>query len=68
MRVNVCARMASAHPCVQPCHVHCPAEVSRPRCASTDTSRLSVSLVSTACKALYRCNTCREPFDYFKCI
>jgi ring-1,2-phenylacetyl-CoA epoxidase subunit PaaD len=23
---------------------------------------------STACKALYRCDSCREPFDYFKCI
>jgi len=22
---------------------------------------------STACKALYRCNSCLEPFDYFKC-
>ncbi|HCB3278447.1 TPA: phenylacetate-CoA oxygenase subunit PaaJ, partial [Escherichia coli] len=22
----------------------------------------------TACKALYRCDSCREPFDYFKCI
>ncbi|MBI0824785.1 phenylacetate-CoA oxygenase subunit PaaJ, partial [Escherichia coli] len=21
-----------------------------------------------ACKALYRCDSCREPFDYFKCI
>jgi ring-1,2-phenylacetyl-CoA epoxidase subunit PaaD len=23
---------------------------------------------STACKALYRCGACAEPFDYFKCI
>ncbi|MCM0022115.1 MAG: phenylacetate-CoA oxygenase subunit PaaJ, partial [Tagaea sp.] len=23
---------------------------------------------STACKALYRCLACREPFEYFKCI
>jgi ring-1,2-phenylacetyl-CoA epoxidase subunit PaaD len=22
---------------------------------------------STACKALYQCNNCKEPFDYFKC-
>ncbi|HQW93869.1 MAG TPA: phenylacetate-CoA oxygenase subunit PaaJ, partial [Ferruginibacter sp.] len=22
---------------------------------------------STACKALYQCNECKEPFDYFKC-
>ncbi len=49
------------------CHAHAPAEVSCPRCASTDTSLIS-EFGSTACKALYRCNTCREPFDYFKCI
>ncbi|MFM7731100.1 MAG: phenylacetate-CoA oxygenase subunit PaaJ, partial [Flavobacteriales bacterium] len=23
---------------------------------------------STACKALYVCESCKEPFDYFKCI
>jgi ring-1,2-phenylacetyl-CoA epoxidase subunit PaaD len=23
---------------------------------------------STACKALYQCNDCKEPFDYFKCL
>ena len=23
---------------------------------------------STPCKALYRCDACLEPFDYFKCI
>jgi ring-1,2-phenylacetyl-CoA epoxidase subunit PaaD len=44
-----------------------PVEVSCPRCASTDTSLIS-EFGSTACKALYRCNSCREPFDYFKCI
>jgi ring-1,2-phenylacetyl-CoA epoxidase subunit PaaD len=38
-----------------------------PQCASTDTTRIS-EFGSTACKALYRCETCREPFDYFKCI
>jgi ring-1,2-phenylacetyl-CoA epoxidase subunit PaaD len=36
-----------------------------PRCASTATSLLS-QFGSTACKAQYRCDTCREPFDYFK--
>lgn len=49
------------------CHAHAPTEVSCPRCASTDTALIS-EFGSTACKALYRCNTCREPFDYFKCI
>jgi ring-1,2-phenylacetyl-CoA epoxidase subunit PaaD len=38
-----------------------------PHCGSADTERLS-EFGSTACKALYRCRTCREPFDYFKCL
>jgi ring-1,2-phenylacetyl-CoA epoxidase subunit PaaD len=42
------------------------AAVACPRCASRDTERLS-EFGSTACKALYRCRECREPFDYFKC-
>ena len=37
-----------------------------PQCASTDTQLLS-QFGSTACKALYKCNDCLEPFDYFKC-
>lgn len=37
-----------------------------PRCNSYYTSRIS-EFGSTACKALYRCNNCKEPFDYFKC-
>jgi len=42
-------------------------EVTCPQCGSRDTTRVS-EFGSTACKALYRCLTCREPFDYFKCI
>ena len=42
-------------------------DVACPRCASTNTERVS-EFGSTACKALYRCNACGEPFDYFKCI
>lgn len=38
-----------------------------PRCGSLNTERLSV-FGSTACKALYRCVACREPFEYFKAI
>ena len=38
-----------------------------PRCASTDTERTS-EFGSTPCKALHRCNACREPFEHFKCI
>jgi ring-1,2-phenylacetyl-CoA epoxidase subunit PaaD len=36
-----------------------------PRCGSARTVRVS-KFGSTACKALYRCNACLEPFDYFK--
>jgi ring-1,2-phenylacetyl-CoA epoxidase subunit PaaD len=36
-----------------------------PHCASAHTERLS-QFGSTACKALYRCMACKEPFDYFK--
>lgn len=36
-----------------------------PRCGSADTERLS-QFGSTACKALYRCRSCREPFEYLK--
>src|SRR5687767_13969159 len=42
-------------------------KIKCPRCNSTDTSIIS-EFGSTACKALYKCNVCREPFDYFKCI
>lgn len=37
-----------------------------PRCQSEDTKLIS-QYGSTACKALYQCQTCKEPFDYFKC-
>lgn len=38
-----------------------------PRCDSSNTERTS-EFGSTACKALYRCRDCLEPFEYFKCI
>ena len=41
--------------------------VDCPRCGASDTERIS-EFGSTACKALWRCKACREPFDYFKCI
>jgi ring-1,2-phenylacetyl-CoA epoxidase subunit PaaD len=41
--------------------------VACPRCDSTDTERLS-AFGATACKALYRCRACREPFEAFKAI
>jgi ring-1,2-phenylacetyl-CoA epoxidase subunit PaaD len=37
-----------------------------PQCNSTHTVLVS-QFGSTACKALYKCETCKEPFDYFKC-
>ena len=42
-------------------------EVTCPRCGSRRTERIS-EFGSTACKAQYRCRSCAEPFDYFKCI
>lgn len=45
--------LATAHP---PC----------PQCGSRHTELVS-SFGSTACKALFRCLDCKEPFDYFKC-
>lgn len=36
-----------------------------PRCGSSDTER-TAEFGSTACKALYRCRSCREPFEYVK--
>lgn len=41
--------------------------IACPRCASTDTERLT-AFGSTACKSLYRCLACREPFEHFKPI
>ncbi|MBK9282954.1 MAG: phenylacetate-CoA oxygenase subunit PaaJ [Sphingobacteriaceae bacterium] len=41
-------------------------DVACPRCSSHQTSLIS-KFGSTACKALYKCNSCEEPFDLFKC-
>lgn len=46
-----------AEPTVVPC----------PKCDSRDTKLVS-QFGSTACKAHYQCNTCLEPYDYFKCL
>lgn len=37
-----------------------------PQCKSKKVELIS-QFGSTACKALYRCKSCLEPFDYFKC-
>ena len=36
-------------------------------CGSTNTKMVS-QFGSTACKALFQCDDCLEPFDYFKCL
>jgi ring-1,2-phenylacetyl-CoA epoxidase subunit PaaD len=41
--------------------------VACPQCGSRRTSVIS-QFGSTACKALYRCDACQEPFDHFKAI
>lgn len=42
------------------------AAIACPQCGSVNT-RLVSQFGSTACKSLYQCNDCKEPFDYFKC-
>lgn len=44
-----------------------PQRIECPRCGSANTERLA-AFGSTACKALYRCIACREPFEHFKPI
>jgi ring-1,2-phenylacetyl-CoA epoxidase subunit PaaD len=42
------------------------AAVACPQCGSSDTVEIS-RFGSTACKSLWRCRACLEPFDLFKC-
>jgi len=44
-----------------------PGSIQCPQCGSGEVKLIS-AFGSTACKALYQCQDCREPFDYFKCI
>jgi ring-1,2-phenylacetyl-CoA epoxidase subunit PaaD len=48
-------------------HLFAAPRVACPRCDSTRTERVS-EFGSTPCKAHYRCLSCAEPFDHFKCI
>ena len=41
-------------------------KVNCPYCKSTDTKLLSL-YGTTACKSLYTCSDCLQPFDHFKC-
>ena len=52
-RIRIFGRQADRIPC--------------PRCGSTNTERLS-AFGSTACKSMYRCLACSEPFEHFKPI
>jgi ring-1,2-phenylacetyl-CoA epoxidase subunit PaaD len=50
-----------------PRHLFHSPSVACPRCSSRQTERVS-EFGSTPCKAHYRCRSCLEPFDYFKCL
>ena len=41
-------------------------KVSCPRCGSEETELVS-QFGPTSCKALYKCLSCKEPFEHFKC-
>ena len=61
--------IAPPTPVQQVCHpglFHREEAIACPRCLSHHTTLIS-EFGSTACKALYRCEDCKEPFDYFKC-
>lgn len=36
-------------------------------CCQSENTKIVSQFGSTACKALYSCNDCKEPFEYFKC-
>lgn len=56
-----------AHAVASPRHLFRAPVIRCPRCSSAATERVS-EFGSTPCKAHYRCVSCLEPFDYFKCI
>ena len=56
-----------AHSVSSPRHLFRTPVVQCPRCGSEATEKVS-EFGSTPCKAHYRCTSCLEPFDYFKCI
>ena len=61
--------IAPPNPLQQVCQIrpfHREEAVQCPHCGSYHTTLIS-EFGSTACKALYKCVDCREPFDYFKC-
>ena len=68
LRHRAAAAPAGVAPSTSRASVRCAARAIRwpcPRCGSTRHALLA-QFGSTACKAQYRCEACREPFDYFK--
>lgn len=60
-----CAHSGSANVVQFAARAPQPEVVPCPQCGSANTTETS-HFGSTACKALYRCLDCMEPFDYFK--
>ena len=58
-------RAAGARPGAARCSAR---SASPARAAASDRTERISEFGSTACKALWRCRACAEPFDYFKCI
>ena len=59
--------IAAPAPCAACANPSTNVPVPCPHCGSIQT-RLTAEFGSTACKALYQCQGCQEPFDYFKPI
>jgi ring-1,2-phenylacetyl-CoA epoxidase subunit PaaD len=57
--------IAPPGPVCGPVLVQLRSRVECPQCGSTDTEE-TARFASTSCKALWRCRTCREPFDHLK--
>lgn len=64
-KYGIAPPQGAAHQCGT--HVALEDGIECPQCHSFDSKLLS-EFGSTACKALYQCRDCLEPFDYFKCI
>ncbi|MEO6314922.1 MAG: 1,2-phenylacetyl-CoA epoxidase subunit PaaD [Chitinophagaceae bacterium] len=61
--------IAPPHPTQAVCNIQMVAAAEAVQCPHCGSYRSQVisQFGSTACKALYKCNDCLEPFDYFKC-
>jgi len=61
--------IAPPHPTHTVCNIQLFQELEAVQCPLCNSyhTRLVSQFGSTPCKALYQCNDCKEPFDYFKC-